>query len=113
MPPKEYPDLALRCGVLANAKAEPVEMPHATAYLTSDSNGDRLEDRYDVYDLWRADAIRGRWGDSEGNHFALCRIPRKLPGDSSGGTRTRSDYAERSTAAVLGPKDIDALDEAV
>ena len=113
LPPKEYPDLALRCRTLANAKAEPVEMPRATAYLTSDSDGNRLEDRYDVYDLWRADAIRGRWVDSEGSHFSLCRIPRKLPGDSSEGTRTRLDYVERAAAAILGPKELTALDEAI
>ena len=112
-PPKEYSDLALRCRTLANAKAKPVEMPRATAYLMTDSAGKRLEDRYEVYDLWRADAIRGQWVDAERNRFSICRIPRKIPGDSADGTRTRSDYAERSAKAILGPKDLDALDEAV
>ena len=113
LPPKEYSDLALCCRMLANAKAEPVEMPRATAFLTSDRDGSRLEDRYDVYDLWQADAIRGRWVDSEKSHLSICRIPRKIPGDVTDTARTRSDYAERSAAAVLGPKDLDALDEAV
>lgn len=113
MPPKEHSDLALRCRILANAKAEPVEMPRATAYLMNDRDGSRLEDRYDVYDLWRTDAIRGRWVDLEDSRFSVCRIPRKIPGDVADTSRTRSDYAERSAAAVLGPKDLDALDEAV
>ena len=113
LPPKEHSDLALRCRTLANAKAEPVEMPRATAYLMNGRDGSRLEDRYDVYDLWQADAIRGRWVDAEDSRFSICRIPRKIPGDAAGVTRTRSDYVERSAAAVLGPKDLDALDEAV
>ena len=113
LPPQEHPDLALVCRVPADAKAEPVEMPRATAYLTEGEGGRQsLEDRFDVFDLWRTDAIRARWIDGEGSRFALCRIPRKIPGDSGAETRTRRDFAKRYEA-VLGPKDLDALDEAV
>lgn len=112
LPPKDNPDLALTCALPANAKAEPVEMPHATAFLKSSDAGQQLEDRFDVFDLWRAEAIRGRWRDQDGSRFAICRIPRKLPGDS-GGTRTRRDFAERYSKATLGPKELDALDMAV
>ena len=113
LPPRDYPDLSLTFRVPANAKAEPVEMPHATAYLRTGKKGPMLEDRFDVFELWRMDAIRGRWIDQEGSRFAICRIPRKMPGDSGGETRTRRDFAERYEKAVLGPKDLEALDEAV
>ena len=113
LPPQEHPDLALVCRTPADAQAEPVEMPRATAYLKEGEAGRQsLEDRFDVFDLWRADAIRARWIDGEGSRFALCRIPRKIPGDSGDETRTRRDFVQRY-AAALGPKDLDALDEAV
>jgi hypothetical protein len=66
-----------------------------------------------VFDLWRADAVRGRWIDQEGSRFSICRIPRKVPDDSGAETRTRTDCATRYAKAVLGPKELNALDEAV
>ena len=118
LPPAEYPDLALDCSVPANAKADPIAMPSATAFILNDQKGNWLEDRFDVFELWRADALRGRWIDAEGNCFSICRIPRKVPDDGSE-TRTRADYAVRhgdaapAGEAMLGQKDLDHLDEAV
>lgn len=112
-PPAEFDDLSLTVRPLANAVAELVEMPRATAYLVSGKDGTYLEDRFDVFDLWRSDAIRARWIDAEGNRFSICRMPRKLPGDAADETRTRRDYSSRYQKAVLGEKDLDALDEAV
>ena len=118
LPPAEYPDLALECSTLAHAKADPVSMPSATAFIVKDRKGNRLEDRFDVFELWRADALRGRWIDADGNCFSLCRIPRKVPDDGSE-TRTRADFAVRygketpTGAAVLDSRDLDGLDEAV
>ena len=117
LPSAEFPDLALECSALANAKADPVEMPSATAFVVDDRKGTWLEDRFDVFELWRAGALRARWIDADGNRFSICRIPRKVP-DDSGETRTRADYAVRhgdaapGGEAVLGPKDLDHLDEA-
>ena len=51
--PHEFPDLALEFPVPANAAAEPLAMPRAEAYLVSgEKEGQRLEDRYDIFDLW-------------------------------------------------------------
>ena len=112
-PPEEFPDLALRCMVPAGAKAEPVEMPRATAYLVTGADGGyRLEDRYKVFDLWRADAIRARWVDGEGNRFSICRLRQKPPDDTEDGDRTRLDFRARHAKAALGPKDLESLDEA-
>ena len=118
LPPAEYPDLSLECSVPANAKADPVAMPSATAFIVKDQKGTWLEDRFDVFELWRAEALRARWIDADGNCFSICRIPRKVPDDGSE-TRTRADFAVRygmeasAGETVLGPKDLDHLDEAV
>ena len=112
-PPKEYGDLSLSVRPLANARAEIVEMPRAAAYLVTGENGMRLEDRFDVFDLWRCDAVRACWCDTDGNRFSICRIPRKMPGDAGSEALTRSGYAKRYSATELGEKDLDALDEAV
>lgn len=110
--PKPFPDLAIECGEIANAKAEPVEMPRASAYLMSGRDGCRVEDRYDIFDLWRADAVRGRWRDADGNAFSLCRIPRKLPGGYGSELMTRKEFCARYDSAI-GPNELSALDEAV
>ena len=112
-PPKEFPDLSLKCSPLANAKAEPVEMPRATAYLVSGKDGAHLEDRFDVFDLWRSETIRARWRDGSGNCFSLSRILRKLTDGASGDCRTRREWTPLNDDAALGAKDLDALDEAV
>lgn len=111
-PAKEFPDLALSCGIPANAKAEPVEMPKAEAYIVGDGKGNTLEDRYDVFDLWYADAMRGRWRDADSNCMAIARIRLKVPGDAGSSVRTRRDFAARYADAV-SPKDLEALDDAV
>lgn len=111
--PKDFPDLSLTMCPLANAKAQIVEMPRASAYLVNNEKGIRLEDRFDVLDLWRSDAVRACWLDSCGNRFSICRIPRKIPGDVGETTRTRLDCSQRYSESVLGEKDLDALDEAV
>jgi hypothetical protein len=112
-PPAEYPDLALRCRPIADAKAEPLWMPRASAFLVSDDDGFRLEDRFDVFDLWRFESIRARWRDSGANRFSICRIERKFPVDGNTAVATRSDYLKRYEGTDIGAKDLAALDEAV
>ena len=89
--PKEFPDLSLSMCPLANAKAQIVEMPRASAYLINSEKGAWLEDRFDVLDLWRSDAVRACWLDSYGNRFSISRISRKIPGDAGEAERTRLD----------------------
>ena len=112
-PPKDIPDLSLTMRPLANAKAQIVEMPRASAYLINSEKGAWLVDRFDVLDLWRSDAVRACWLDSYGNLFSISRISRKIPGDAGEAERTRLDYSQRYSKAILGEKDLDALDEAV
>ena len=112
-PPAEYPDLALKCSALADAKAEPVWLPRASAFLVGNDDGLRLEDRFDVFDLWRFGSIRARWRDSGGNSFSICRIERRFPVDGNTAVATRSDYSKRYEGTGIGAKDLDFLDEAV
>ena len=112
-PPKEFPDISLKCSPLASAKAEPVELPRATAFLVSERDGSRLEDRFDVFDLWRSESVRARWCDQSGNRFSICRISRKLAEGTAGETRTRREWHSLKDGTLLGAKDLDALDEAV
>ena len=37
--PRTFPDLAMECGELAGAKADPIGMPRASAYLRSGRDG--------------------------------------------------------------------------
>lgn len=111
--PKAFPDLAMECGELANAKAEPIEMPRASAYLKGGRDGYTIEDRYDIFDLWHADALRASWRDADGNRLIICRIPRKLPGGSASDELTRKDFRARYSGEAMGPNDMTALDEAV
>ena len=109
---KDFPDLSLNMPPMANAKADIVEMPRATAYMVGGKDGLRLEDRFDVFDLWRQDSVRVRWRDNDGNLFSISRISRKLPEAGDGETSTRLEWAGRQAANLLGKKDLDALDAA-
>ncbi|MBO5941463.1 MAG: hypothetical protein J6R18_09750 [Kiritimatiellae bacterium] len=111
-PPKAFPDLALKLSALSNARAEMAEMPRATAYLSTEGGEKRLVDRFEVFDLWRSESIRGRWCDREGNRFSVCRLQKKLPYDGKAGPCTRSEYYRKNDDALLGAKDLDRLDEA-
>lgn len=111
--PRTFPDLAMECGELAGAKADPIGMPRASAYLRSGRDGYAIEDRYDIFDLWHADAFRASWRDADGSRFMICRIPRKLPGGSASDELTRKDFRARYSGEAMGPDDMTALDEAV
>ena len=111
--PMEYRDLSIEFSPTANSKAEIVEMPRATAYLVSCDNSMRLEDRFNVFDLWRSDTVRAIWRDASGNRFSICRIRSKVPADAADETCTRLDYLKRYSSAVIRDGDYDALDEAV
>ena len=56
------------------------EMPQAEAYLVTSSEGAvRLEDRYDVAELWLARELIGRWVDDDGRIFTIAAMDTQLP----------------------------------
>ena len=66
------PDLGISLPELAGATAQPFSLPKAEGYLVTSSNGERrLEDRFDVFDLWVSATLRGRWVDAEGSQLHI------------------------------------------
>ncbi len=111
--PRPFPDLAIECGEIAAARAEPVPMPRASAYVRNGRDGCSVEDRFDVFDLWRVDAVRAVWEDADGNRMTVCRLPSRLPGASAADEMTRRDFRARYARNDMRPDDLAALDEAV
>ncbi len=108
------PDLGISVPSLADATSAPLELPKAESFLVTTSSGDRrLEDRFDTYDLWTAQAVRGRWRDSDGNVLYLARLSRRPPNDEPGTVRTRADFLARQADTPFDPDNADHLDEAV
>ncbi len=71
--------LFLAASVLLGEGIAP-EMPRAQAYLITSSDGaQRLEDRYDVSELWLAREVVGRWKDEEGRSFMVAGLDTQLP----------------------------------
>ena len=105
------PDIGLSLPLPEGAIADPLEMPRADAYLVTEDGKNRLEDRFNTFDLWTALTVRGRWRDPAGNEFRIARLVAELPDDSSGVTRTRGDFRKR--LKPLDVKNVARRDEAV
>lgn len=108
------PDLGISVPSLADAATKPLELPKADSFLVSSSDGARrLEDRFDTFDLWTAQTIRGRWRDADGNVFYLARLAERPPSDAPGTVRTRADFLARQADTPFDPENADHRDEAV
>lgn len=71
----------------------PLDMPRAEAYLVRDTDGSRrLEDRYDVFDLWLYRAVVGRWMDDDFRVFVLSSLDVLPPAIYGASSETRSSY---------------------
>ena len=78
----------------------PLDMPRAEAYLVTDSKGvRRLEDRYDVFDLWLYRAVDGRWIDDDFRVFVLASLDVLPPALYGAATETRSSYEQERVPA--------------
>ena len=78
-PVKNYPNIGFMFPCLANAKATPVPMPHAHAYLLSDGDTLTREDRFDPFELWYQSQCCARWRDPAGNRFVIGRVTHGVP----------------------------------
>jgi len=85
----------------------PLDMPRAEAYLVRDPGGTRrLEDRYDVFDMWLYRAVDGRWMDDSFRVFALSSLDALPPALYGAETETRVSYEAQRTAPDPKRKDI-------
>lgn len=74
-----------------------LEMPRAEAYLVKPAKGPyRLEDRYNVSDLWTSRAVWGRWMDADGRVFTLSDLGTLPPALSLSECKTRERATEES-----------------
>ena len=88
------PDLGIAMPSLANAEAAPLRLPKAEAFLVTSTKGKRrLEDRFDVFDLWASATLRGRWVDVSGNELQIARLSTRPP-EVAPGTVSTQDRPE-------------------
>lgn len=107
------PDLGIAVPGLANAKAHPFMLPKAEGYLVTPVKGKpRLEDRFDVFDLWESATLRGRWVDDEGNELQIARLFARPPMDAPGTASSRRDFYDALKKRLIDPKRKDLRDEA-
>ena len=108
------PDLGISLPGLARAEARPFALPKAEGYIvTSPKGARRLEDRFDVFDLWASATLRGRWVDEEGNQLQVARLFARPPTDAPGTVCTRREFYDALARQPIDPKRLDLRDEAV
>jgi len=69
----------------------PLDLPRAEAFLVREGDVCRLEDRYDVFDLWMSRAVIGRWFDND-RTFVFSRLDVLPPAMQDSPSETRADY---------------------
>ncbi|MBO7688147.1 MAG: hypothetical protein J6V72_17315 [Kiritimatiellae bacterium] len=108
------PDLGIAIPGLAGAAASPFSLPKAAAYLVTSSTGaQRLEDRFDVFDLWESATLRGRWVDDEGNQLQIARLFARPPSDAPGTVSSRRAFYDALARQRIDPAQLAQRDEAV
>lgn len=70
----------------------PLAMPQATAYLVTQGDAQRIEDRFNILDLWTSKAVLGRWIDDDGRRFTLAKLDTIAPKLDLEKTKTRGTY---------------------
>ena len=76
-----------------------LEMPRASAYLVKPAKGPyRLEDRYNVMDLWTSRAVYGRWMDADWRVFTLADLATLPPALALAEDKTRERATEECVA---------------
>jgi len=76
----------------------PLDMPRAQAFLVTEGQTRRLEDRYGRLDLWISQTVEGRWIDDDGRVFTLSRLSSIPPAADVDSLETRTGHEEWRTA---------------
>ncbi len=104
-PIKNYPNIGFMFPCLAGAKATPVPMPRAHAYLFTDDEALLREDRFAPLELWYNFQCCARWRDPQGNRLVIGRITHRLPEFASEYvSRERFDRGLNDEANRIDPK---------
>ena len=74
-----HPNIGLKFAPLERAKARPLPMPDAHAYLIHKPGDLNREDRFEPYQLWYHNQCEGRWQNTEGSSLIIGRISQSLP----------------------------------
>lgn len=69
----------------------PVEMPKAEGWIVREKNRIRVEDRFDVCDLWYSRSVTGCWLENEGERAFLLADLEFLP-PALDGRKTRTEF---------------------
>ena len=93
------------------AHPTPLDMPRAEAYLVREDGVRRLEDRFNMLDLWTSRAVLGRWEDDDGRAFMVAKLDVLAPAFSE--TAVTRVYYAASTATIDAKKDLDLRDDAI
>ncbi len=98
--------------VFQDAVAEPIDLPRATSYFVQGSDGaSRVEDRFNVFDMWSSLSVRACWRDAVTNRMAVARFVAPAPAEEDVKTMTRRDFY--ANLAALNFKDRALVDDAV
>ena len=70
---------------------DPLDMPKAEGWIVRNGDRVRIEDRYDIDDLWRSRTVTGRWLEEDLSRALTLADLEFLP-PAVGGRMTRADY---------------------
>jgi hypothetical protein len=111
-PVKNYPNLGFEFPCLENAIAEPLSLPQAHPYLTSDTEYLIREDRFDPFERWYGLQCCGRWRNARGQTLTLGRIANRLPLFSDNHvSRPRFEAALADDSNLVDPRNMEHIDE--
>ena len=103
-PVKNYPNIGFMFPCLSNAKADPIPLPLAHAYVSSEEDSLVREDRFDPFELWYANQCCARWHDAEGNRLVVGRLTCKLPDfEAENVSRKRFDMEMSNDDNLVNP----------
>ncbi len=89
----------------------PPEMSRAAAFLVKEEGVLRLEDRFNIHDLWRARVLLGSWEDDDGRTFSVSRLDAIPPLVSDSELKTRTAYL--ASCVCPDRKDVSVRNQAV
>jgi hypothetical protein len=109
---RNYPNIGLKLPGLDSARADPVPMPQAQAFLSVRGTVLSREDRFQPFELWYGNQCCAQWRDAAGNRLVLGRATHRLPVfEEETVPRERFEQAMQDGSGSEGFRDRAALNE--